>query len=424
MKLQSLITQAFETFQEQSANARIVLLHPRSRYRSVIVARLINTPELNVFYYAMGPDDINLQSFISGVTHDIATQYPAFGRHTNSLPYEDLNNLDHVVPAFAQDLSEIGDKPFIFIIDEYDRCDSADDIQQFVERIITHLPPNCRIVINSRTLPRLPWVSLIAQKHAVLLQDNHLINDDFYGTRQRGKIKLDVFGLGPGHVEMNGEAIDSWEGHLPRLLFFFALDRPVITRSEICRAFWPELDMDQAVNVFHVTKRRLHKALNMDVLVHEGGYYQVNPELAINYDIIDYVSYLMAGRTATTKAEQLEAWQKATQLYRGPFLQGYSDPWIVSRRQDFQAGYLEALSEMAQMSIADDRPEQALNLIQKALNENPKHETLHQEIMRLYANMGRRSEAAVHYQRMVEDWRKDGLTPSSETEKLYSEIMT
>ena len=53
----------------------------------------------------------------------------------------------------------------------------------------------------------------------------------------------------------------------------------MVTRADICQAFWPELPLDQAVNVFHVTKRRLHKALGFDVLVHEGGHYRVNPAL-------------------------------------------------------------------------------------------------------------------------------------------------
>src|SRR4029077_14782627 len=97
---------------------------------------------------------------------------------------------------------------------------------------------------------------------------------DFYNNQTESNARVEIFGLGPGTVMLDSEPIDSWEGHLPRLLFFFALDRPVVTRSEICQAFWPELNTDQAVNVFHVTKRRLHKALDplgVAVVVLQGG---------------------------------------------------------------------------------------------------------------------------------------------------------
>ena len=170
------------------------------------------------------------------------------------------------------------------------------------------LPSHCQMVINSRTLPRLPWVSLIAQKKAVILHDDMLVSSDFYDMRTEGHPRLEVYALGPGYVLLNGEPIDTWEGHLPRLLFFFALDRPVVTRSEICQAFWPDLDNDQAVNVFHVTKRRLHKALDFDVLVHEGGYYRVNPEVSIYYDIMAFVGALVKGRSPETQ-DKAAFWQ-------------------------------------------------------------------------------------------------------------------
>jgi DNA-binding SARP family transcriptional activator len=423
MQLQQLVDQVYQTFQDQAPRARAILLHPRSRYRSVLVARLINTPDWPVYYYALGPDDLNVRSFLAGITHDLANQHPTFGRHINILPQNAYEDFDLLLHTFARDLAEISDAPFLLILDEYDRSDSADDVQMFVEKLAAILPDNCRLVINSRTLPRLPWVSMIAQKRAVLLEDQRLIAQDFYEIETQGQKRLDVFALGPGHVLMNNKPIDTWEGHLPRLLFFFGLDKSVITRSEICQAFWPELETDQAVNVFHVTKRRLHKALDMDVLVHDGGYYRVNPELAIHYDVTTFVELLMAGRDENNP-NRMASWQKAIEMYRGPFLQGHTDGWITDRRQDFQAGYLEALTAMAHVRLAEDRPEHALGLFQKALAENPRLEDVHREVMKLFASMGRRSEAAAHFQRLVEDLKKSNQEPMDETKQLYKDIMS
>ena len=423
MKLHDLIEQAYQNFQEQAEGARVILLHPRSHYRSILVAKLINSTDMKVFYYAMGPDDINVSSFLSGITHDLANQHPTFGRHINILPQKDLEDMASLVETFATDLAEMSEEPFLLVLDEYDRSDIADDVQMFVEKLIDQMPKNCRLVINSRTLPRLPWVSLIAQKQAVLLQDDLLISHDFYDIETEGQNKLEVFALGPGYILLNGETIDTWEGHLPRLLFFFALDRPSITRSEICQAFWPDLDTDQAVNVFHVTKRRLHKALDMDVLVHDDGYFRINPELAIKYDVMEFVGALMAGRDEENQ-NRLAAWQKAIELYRGPFLQGHSDFWITERRHDFQAGYMEALSEMARVRLKEDRPEHALGLFQKALNEDNTRQDIHREIMQLFTKLGRRSEAAAHYQKLVDELAKNQQQPESETQTLYQEIMS
>lgn len=422
MSLNDLVTQVYNVFQEEASKARVVLLHPRSRYRSVLVARLIEEMKPRVVYYAMGPDDINLESFISGMMHDLCDQHPAFGRHLNILPQSAFANIDSLVQAFVEDLSEISEEPYVFILDEYDRSDSADDIQVFVEKVIARLPEHCRMVINSRSLPRLSWISLVAQKRAVLMEDQEIIKQNFYDSSTQGKTSLEVFALGPGHVLLEGQTVTTWEGHLPRLLFFFTLDRPIVTRSEICHAFWPDLDSEQAVNVFHVTKRRLHKALNMDVLVHDGGYYRVNPDLVLRYDVMEFVSALMEGRDETN-SNPITAWQRAIDLYRGPFLQGHTDEWIKQRRADFQTGYLEALSQMAHVRLKEGRYEHALSLFQRALNEEPSQESLHRDIMSTYARLGRRSEAAAHYQRLTDDLKKQGRQPESATQSLYADIL-
>jgi DNA-binding SARP family transcriptional activator len=266
-------------------------------------------------------------------------------------------------------------------------------------------------------------VSLIAQKKAVILHDEQVVESNFYDLRRDGATRLEVYALGPGYVLLNGRQIDTWEGHLPRLLFFFALDRPVVTRSEICQAFWPDLDNDQAVNVFHVTKRRLHKALDFDVLVHEGGYYRVNPEVAIYYDVMEFVGALVQGRSPEVQ-DKSAVWQQAIDLYRGPFLQGHSDKWIVERRADYQQGYLEALSEMARIRLEEGRQENALGLLLRAVGENDRYEPIHRQIMQLYASLGRRSEAAAHYQKLAEQLKLDGREPESETRALYASIMS
>jgi DNA-binding SARP family transcriptional activator len=419
MNLHAIIEHIYETFKVSLNASRTVLLHPNSRYRSVLVAHLINSADYNVFYYALGPDDISVSSFLDGITHDLANQNPMFGRHINMLEAQDYGDLQKLLDAFVQDLAELSADDFVLVLDEYDRSDSADDIQWFIERLTAHLPENCRLVINSRTLPRLPWVAMIAQGRALLLEDDKLIRENFYDIQGHGSQTLEVYALGPGFVLYHDKPIDTWEGHLPRLLFFFALDRPVITRSEICQAFWPELDIDQAVNVFHVTKRRLHKALDMDVLVHLDGYYRINPDLDIDYDVMHYATRLLEGRNSNN-ANRIAAWQKSIDLYRGPFLQGHSDRWILDRRADFQSGYLEALTEMAQYRLSEGKPEYGLALYQRAVNENAQREDIHREIMRLFTSLGRRSEAAAHYQKVLQELNHK-IAP--ETRSVYEEIM-
>jgi hypothetical protein len=144
MKLHDLIDQSYQAFLQQLDNTRVILLHPDSRYRSILIAKLINSGDPAVFYYALGPDDINLYSFIVSVTHDMANQHPTFGRHINILPQKVYENpQDHfelVLDTFIKDLAELSDEPFLFILDEFDRSDRSDEVQRFVERLGSKLP--------------------------------------------------------------------------------------------------------------------------------------------------------------------------------------------------------------------------------------------------------------------------------------------
>jgi DNA-binding SARP family transcriptional activator len=426
MTLDTVLSRIYDAFHEHANQTRVVLLHPAGRYRTALISRLLSDPEQRVFYYALGADDVDIPSFIAGFTHDLSDQAPTFGANTNMVGVDNLADLEPLLNAFAEDLDVLCDEPYFLLLDEFDRAAVGDDLQVFLEELIDLLPKQCRIIINSRNLPRMPWMALIAQQKAVMLRDSDLIGDDFYQNEGHADARVQVFGLGPGTVALDNESIDNWEGHLPRLLFFFALERPVVTRSEICQAFWPELNNDQAVNVFHVTKRRLHKALDplgLDVLIHEDGYYRVNPALNVHYDITDFVGALIKGRSAQG-SERTAAWQHVLDLYQRPFLQGHNETWIAKRRQEYQAGYLESLAEMATIRLEEKRPEHALSLLLRAVNENPRRQDLHRRVMALYADLGRRSEAASHYQRLQEILHDSDLPLENDTKVLYKELMS
>jgi DNA-binding SARP family transcriptional activator len=425
MNLQSAIQHSYETVLQYAHHTRLILLHPHSRYRSLVVAKLLADQPYPVFYYAMGLYDVDLDSFLSGFIHDLSEQSASFGSQSGLFLHSVANHpRPKVLAALADDLSHLSDDPFLLILDEYDASESADDVQSFLEELLAYLPPHCYVIINSRHLPRLPWLAMIARHEALILDDTHLVLDDPYrhvDSTYADQIQINC--LGPGEIIKEAHVIQDWEGHLPRLLLIFALERPVVTRSEICRAFWPNLDTDQAVNVFHVTKRRLHKALGFDALVHENGYYQVNPKIWTTYDVNQFVSALLRGRMSQGD-ESAQAWQEAIELYKGPFLQGYEDDWVLKQRNAYQLGYLEAVMALAQWRMEAGRSDHAIRMLITAGQENLRYEPIHQTIMRLYTSLGRRSEAASHYQSWVARLKHEGAAPSQATQTLYAELMS
>ena len=78
---------------------------------------------------------------------------------------------------------------------------------------------------------------------------------------------------------------------------------------------------------------------------------------------------------------------------------------------------------MAQAWVGKDRKELALKLYRQALDEDFSRQDIHRDIMQLYTELGRRSEAVAHYQELEKTFNKAGDVISEDTTKVYNDIM-
>src|SRR5690606_30842756 len=95
-------------------------------------------------------------------------------------------------------------------------------------------------------------------------------------------------------------------------------------------------------------------------------------------------------------------YERVLELYRGPFLKGHDDAWILTRRQDVLAGYIEAVIYLAEMHAEHYRAnrkgsstslEKAITLCRDAIKEAPTSAELAVKTAGLLSEFGRRVEA-------------------------------
>jgi len=383
-----LLDHILEKFQEYASTTRAVILSPTSKYANPLIARLLNHNQYTALYYSPSPDDTDFPTFIDNMIRAFIDQHDFFGRYTSlahlewhrGMPAFRVAALDGII----HDLNLLTDRKILLIIDDFDHVAHADDIQRFLEDLALRLPENCLLVVNGRAKLRFPWISLITQTHAIIFDDGHLIPLPPQSKSQDAFAELEICAIGPGFIYMNGEYIDKWEGHLPRLLLFFAVDCGIITRDDFHRAFWRDLDDVQATNVFHVTKRRLHRAFDMELLEHSGGNYSIRQGISIHYDVFEWTQALVAARDITNP-DPTKDYEKVLSLYRGPFLKGHDDMWIVARRHDILNGYIEAVLFLAASQVKkyltdkikySSALEKGYRLYLSALEESPNHPEL------------------------------------------------
>jgi len=114
----------------------------------------------------------------------------------------------------------------------------------------------------------------------------------------------------------------------------------------------------------------------------------------------------------------------ATALYRGDFLDGFYDDWIISERYRLESLYLETLARLIAVYEAGKDDQAALAMALRLLDRDPLREEAHQAAMRAYCGLGQRKAALLQYRRCLEILRKElDVEPTVETQNLYQAIL-
>jgi DNA-binding SARP family transcriptional activator len=206
-------------------------------------------------------------------------------------------------------------------------------------------------------------------------------------------------------------------------------------REELIEAVWPTEGERTIERNFHPTLSHLRRALEGGSrgkdrpapLLFRNGVYKLNPEVGWEIDILELNRLGDEGKELAARGESeaaAEAWQRAWKLYRGPFLQGYYEGWVTLRREQYQRRYLELLRDLGNLHVALSRNEEAMDAFRSYLIEDPFQESIHVEVMRLYARQGRRDLVRRQYDQLCRILQEDlSQAPLAETAKEYHELM-
>ncbi len=155
----------------------------------------------------------------------------------------------------------------------------------------------------------------------------------------------------------------------------------------------------------------------------EGGRYGLRWG-RVRTDIQDYEEELAQASKATDLNEQMFHLDRAASLYQGDLLpEEANEPWTILERERLRTLHLTALARLAEVQIRFGLLDQAEETLRSILRREPWREEAYRTLMRLLADLGRRSEAIRMY-RECEKLLRDELdvTPSAETRMLFESI--
>ena len=243
------------------------------------------------------------------------------------------------------------------------------------------------------------------------------------GESQSGP-PLEFLGLNGGQVVKDGQVVTDWESASARLMaFFFITHLEELSRDQVIDALWPDVTQAKGNSLFHSTAYRLRRALFRNILVHEHGFYRINPNCVYRYDVLEFRRLAKLGRGNDEDA--CAAREQALALYRSPFLQTCEDGWCHEIRQTLQEEMLSILLLQAQHLARRDLLPEAESLYLRALGVDSYDERGHRGVMWCRARNNDRTGAMRQFRECARILRTElDVEPSTETRALYEAIIS
>lgn len=408
-------------------NKKFIILYPQSSYRNIFLSYLLQESAETLLYYRLKSEENTLSQMLSGLLDEFDSD---FG--TNLRKALKSNDPKKLAIALANDLEKYSPDSILYL-DEIDKLILDDDYRFFFTTLKENLSQQNKIVIDARQLTTEPWRQMVLDGDAVSIGTERRESALMFMADEADKPQLEIYGFGRGHAIMNGLPVESWDGALPRQLFFYFIDRDLITRDEIFKTFWSRLNVKEATNVFHVTKRKISERLSINVLAggnyeltnYSTGFYRPANKIVRHYDVAEFETAVDDASMTFDDDEQAKLYRRAVDLYRAPFLLSIDMPWVHDRREKLQRQLLEALIGLARIYKSAEKYEESLGYFMRAIHETPLREDIHREVMSLYQTLGYPDDAVRQYQQL-ETLLQDtlGVQPGRETQELLQQIQS
>jgi ATP/maltotriose-dependent transcriptional regulator MalT/two-component SAPR family response regulator len=216
---------------------------------------------------------------------------------------------------------------------------------------------------------------------------------------------VSLYCLGQFKVIVNGEAVrfsrKAQYKPLAMLKFILAGGGRHVPDYAIQDAIWPDSDGDAAHNAFTTTLHRLRNLLvTPDVLIYREGVVSCNTRLvwsdtwALEH-ICQSLDQLLDRPWSADRIRSVL--DDLLALYRGPFIPDEPAAWAILERQRLKALFLEIIQKTARRFERQQQWHQAIRCYRQALTVEATAEVFYENLMRIYARMGKPGEVLLVY---------------------------
>ena len=241
--------------------------------------------------------------------------------------------------------------------------------------------------------------------------------------------EIEARALGQSSVLLDSQPVSEaqWRSLRAKEILFYLLSSDMAqTKENITTAVWPDLPPAKATSNFHINLFRLRRALHPRIITMEQGRYQVNPNLEIWFDALEFEKLIKTSdNSALNDVELMPNLEKAVALYKGQFLADIYSDWAIQRRQELENEYIKALMLLARLSSNLGQHYRAIGLLERVIAIDLYQDEVYCQLIEEHLAMGNDIAATGIYKRYVDTVAHElDCVPSARMRKLYKRILS
>lgn len=199
-----------------------------------------------------------------------------------------------------------------------------------------------------------------------------------------------------------------------------------VSREKVASLLWSSTGPDQARQSLRQTLSTLRKEL-VAVAPHDKLLLEESDLLGLNESIVGCDAAAFETLVATGTEEALA---KATELYRGDFLDGFSineerfDQWVLGERDRLHRMSLRAHMALIELQSRRGGLDDAIATGQRSLRIDVLQEPVHRALMRMYMQSGDLVNALQQYELLTKVLKRElRVDPDAETRAVHRDIV-
>ncbi|UCG23946.1 MAG: AAA family ATPase, partial [Chloroflexota bacterium] len=201
------------------------------------------------------------------------------------------------------------------------------------------------------------------------------------------------------------------------LLAFLICNRQTChPRERLAGMFWGGRSDHRARRSLSTAVWHIRSCLpDADFICSDLGSIQFDPDAPVWLDAEAFAEY--------ASRREFSDLQAASELYRGAFLDGFYDDWVLNERYRLENLYAEMLTRLMTGYESNASYGEALASAMQLLESDPLREDAHRVIMRAHCQLGRRNAALKQYDQCRQLLQDElGIEPAAETRALRQAI--